>query len=87
MLRLLCVSAGFRNLATSAVLTFRFPFLSELDPSQIGPNLALTGQEVPAAGQVDSLTSTNNYINVRGDTQVSVPLTDGRGGPTLSSSA
>lgn len=35
----------------------------QLDPSQIGPNLALTGQEVPAAGQVDSLTSTNNYIN------------------------
>ncbi|KIO34540.1 hypothetical protein M407DRAFT_240431 [Tulasnella calospora MUT 4182] len=35
----------------------------QLDPSQIGPNLALTGQEVPAAGQVPSLTSTNNYIN------------------------
>ncbi|KAF9506996.1 hypothetical protein BS47DRAFT_1304542 [Hydnum rufescens UP504] len=34
-----------------------------LDPSQVQPNLANDGQAVPEAGQVPSLTSTNNFIN------------------------
>lgn len=34
-----------------------------LDPSVIAPGFALTGQETPTAGQAESLTSTNNFIN------------------------
>ncbi|KAG8931773.1 hypothetical protein FRC02_002180 [Tulasnella sp. 418] len=47
-----------------------------LDASQIQPNLALTGQETPAVGQVESLTSTNNFINFC--LTQNVPLTNGR---------
>ncbi|KAG8896392.1 hypothetical protein FRB99_008919 [Tulasnella sp. 403] len=47
----------------------------ELDPSLIGPNLAKTGQEVPTPGQVESLTSTNNFINFC--LTQDVPLTNG----------
>jgi len=48
-----------------------------LDPSQVQPNLALDGQAVPDAGQVPSLTSTNNFINYCA-TQTGVPLTNGQ---------
>jgi hypothetical protein len=47
-----------------------------LDPRVIQPNLALDGQQVPVAGQVPSLTSTNNFINFC--LTQNVPLTDGR---------
>jgi hypothetical protein len=48
-----------------------------LDPSQIQPNLAKTGQEeVTEAGQVKSLTSTNNFINFCMTQKL--PLTDGQ---------
>lgn len=47
-----------------------------LDPSQIQPNLALDGQAIPDAGQVPSITSTNNFINFCA-TQ-NVPLTNGQ---------
>jgi len=35
-----------------------------LDPRVIGKNFANNGQDVPAAGQVPSLTTTNNFINL-----------------------
>ncbi|KAG9018117.1 hypothetical protein FRB90_012205 [Tulasnella sp. 427] len=48
----------------------------QLDPSLIGANLAQTGQSgTPEAGQVPSLTSTNNYINFCAS--VNQPITNG----------
>jgi len=47
-----------------------------LDPRVIQPGLALDGQQVPVAGQVPSLTSTNNFINFC--LTQNVPLTDGK---------
>jgi len=47
-----------------------------LDPSLVQPASATTGQEVVVAGQVDSLQSTNNFINYC-DTLPDVPLTNG----------
>jgi hypothetical protein len=45
--------------------------------SQVQPGLAKDGQAVPEAGQVPSLTSTNNFINFCA-TQKGVPLTNGQ---------
>ncbi|KAF8887721.1 hypothetical protein BD779DRAFT_485496 [Infundibulicybe gibba] len=47
-----------------------------LDPQVIAPGFANDGQDVPAAGQVASLTSTNNFINFC--LTVPLPLTDGK---------
>jgi hypothetical protein len=47
-----------------------------LDPSVIAKGFANDGQDVPTAGQVASLTSTNNFINFCAT--VNVPLTDGK---------
>jgi hypothetical protein len=47
-----------------------------LDPSVIAKGFANDGQDVPTAGQVASLTSTNNFINFCAT--VDAPLTDGK---------
>ncbi|ORY89099.1 hypothetical protein BCR35DRAFT_346581 [Leucosporidium creatinivorum] len=47
-----------------------------LDPSQVQPGLALDGQQVPAANQVASATSVNNFINFC-LTRADLPLTNG----------
>ncbi|KAF5314527.1 hypothetical protein D9611_007092 [Ephemerocybe angulata] len=47
-----------------------------LDPRVIAKGFARTGQETPTAGQVASLTSTNNYINHC--LTVNLPITDGK---------
>jgi hypothetical protein len=49
----------------------------QLDPSQVQPNLASNGQAVQEAGQVPSLTSTNNFINFC-LTRPQLPLTNGQ---------
>jgi len=49
----------------------------KLDPSQVQPNLAQNGQAVQEAGQVPSLTSTNNFINFC-LTRPQLPLTNGQ---------
>ncbi|KAF6764170.1 hypothetical protein DFP72DRAFT_870991 [Ephemerocybe angulata] len=49
---------------------------SALDPQIIAKGFARTGQETPTAGQVASLTSTNNYINHC--LTVNLPITDGK---------
>lgn len=51
-------------------------FLQDLDPSLVQPNAGLDGQNPPVAGQVASLTSTNNFINFC-LTQKGVPITNG----------
>lgn len=48
-----------------------------LDPAVIMKGLAQDGQETPEAGQVPSLTSTNNFINFC-LTQPNLPLTNGQ---------
>lgn len=48
-----------------------------LDPKVIASGFANNGQDVPAAGQVASLTSTNNFINFC-LTVPNLPLTDGK---------
>ncbi|THH29309.1 hypothetical protein EUX98_g4885 [Antrodiella citrinella] len=48
-----------------------------LDPSVIAKGFANNGQDVPAAGQVASLTSTNNFINFC-LTVPNLPLTNGQ---------
>ncbi|KAG5646871.1 hypothetical protein DXG03_001947 [Asterophora parasitica] len=48
-----------------------------LDPRVIAKGFANDGQDVPAVGQVKSLTSTNNFINFC-LTQPSLPITDGK---------
>jgi len=48
-----------------------------LDPAVIMKGLASDGQETPEAGQVPSLTSTNNFINFC-LTQPNLPLTNGQ---------
>jgi len=47
-----------------------------LDPSVIAKGFAQDGQETPAAGQVASKTSTNNFINFCATTKL--PITDGK---------
>jgi len=47
-----------------------------LDPRVIAPGFANDGQDVPAAGQVPSLTSTNNFINFC--LTVNAPITNGK---------
>jgi len=47
-----------------------------LDPDVISEGFKNDGQSVPAAGQVASLTSSNNYINFC--KTVNLPLTDGK---------
>jgi hypothetical protein len=50
-----------------------------LDPAVISPGLANNGQEPPVAGQVASLTTTNNFINFCVDAlNQGVELTDGQ---------
>ncbi|KAF8912912.1 hypothetical protein CPB84DRAFT_1841352 [Gymnopilus junonius] len=46
-----------------------------LNPDVIAPGFANNGQDVPAAGQIPSLTSTNNFINFC--KSVNLPLTNG----------
>ncbi|KZV99302.1 hypothetical protein EXIGLDRAFT_762827 [Exidia glandulosa HHB12029] len=48
-----------------------------LDPGQVQPGLAQDGQAVPTAGQISSLTSTNNFINYCA-TRPDLPLTNGQ---------
>jgi hypothetical protein len=48
-----------------------------LDPRVIAPAFANNGQDVPAAGQVPSLTSTNNFINFC-LTVPNLPITNGK---------
>jgi hypothetical protein len=48
-----------------------------LDPSVIAKGFANDGQDVPAAGQVASLTSTNNFINFCA-TVPNLPITNGK---------
>ncbi|KAF5377242.1 hypothetical protein D9615_006408 [Tricholomella constricta] len=48
-----------------------------LDPKVIAKGFANNGQDVPAAGQVESLTSTNNFINFC-LTVPDLPITDGK---------
>jgi hypothetical protein len=48
-----------------------------LDPSVIAKGFANDGQDVPEAGQVASLTSTNNFINFCA-TVPNLPITDGK---------
>jgi len=48
-----------------------------LDPSVIATGFANNGQNVPAAGQVASLTSTNNFINFCA-TVPNLPITNGK---------
>ncbi|KZV99529.1 hypothetical protein EXIGLDRAFT_725005 [Exidia glandulosa HHB12029] len=48
-----------------------------LDPGQVQPGLANDGQAVPTAGQIASLTSTNNFINYCA-TRPDLPLTNGQ---------
>jgi len=50
-----------------------------LDPAVIAPGFANDGQDIPAAGQVASLTSTNNFINFC--KTVDLPLTNGKQEP------
>ncbi|KAG6897371.1 hypothetical protein C0992_002140 [Termitomyces sp. T32_za158] len=51
--------------------------LTALDPRVIAKGFANNGQDVPAAGQVASLTSTNNFINFC-LTVPNLPITDGK---------
>ena len=53
-----------------------FPHRLALDPKVIAKGFANNGQDVPTAGQVASLTSTNNYINFC--LTVNKPLTNGQ---------
>jgi hypothetical protein len=53
-----------------------FPYRLALDPAVIAKGFAQNGQETPAAGQVASLTSTNNFINFCAT--VNKPLTNGQ---------
>ena len=47
-----------------------------LDPAVIAPGFANDGQDQPVAGQVASLTSTNNFINFC--LTVNAPITNGQ---------
>ncbi|KAI0085569.1 hypothetical protein BDY19DRAFT_996693 [Irpex rosettiformis] len=48
-----------------------------LDPSVVCSNFAATGNNPPVTGQVDSLTTTNNFINFCSSTNQKLPLTNG----------
>lgn len=54
-----------------------FPPLQALDPRVIASGFANDGQDVPAEGQVKSLTSTNNFINYC-LTVPNLPITNGK---------
>jgi hypothetical protein len=58
------------------VLIVLFPHRLALDPAVIAPGFAQDGQQTPAAGQVASLTSTNNFINFC--LTVKKPITNGQ---------
>jgi len=49
-----------------------------LDPSVIATGFESNGQQVPTAGQVASLTSSNNFINFCALTLPNVPITNGQ---------
>lgn len=55
-------------------VTFRVA--TALDPRVIAPGFANDGQDVPSAGQVPSLTSTNNFINFC--LTANLPITNGK---------
>src|SRR5262245_51931882 len=54
-----------------------FQKILALDPSVIAKGFAQDGQAVPEAGQVPSLTSSNNYINFCA-TVPNLPITNGK---------
>lgn len=54
-----------------------FTAIQALDPAVVAPGFANDGQDVPTAGQVPSLTSTNNFINFC-LTVPKLPLTNGK---------
>ncbi|KJA29360.1 hypothetical protein HYPSUDRAFT_127584 [Hypholoma sublateritium FD-334 SS-4] len=56
-------------------ITDKYTSFSALDPAVIAKGFANDGQDVPTAGQVASLTSTNNFINFC--KTVNLPLTNG----------
>ncbi len=59
------------------LLSSRLISTSALDPRVIAKGFANDGQDVPAVGQVASLTSTNNFINFC-LTVANTPITDGK---------
>jgi hypothetical protein len=70
--------AGNNNAGNGAAAGGNDPQTSlTLDPAVIAKGFANNGQDVPAAGQVASLTSTNNFINFC-LTVPNLPLTDGK---------
>ncbi|EJD04998.1 uncharacterized protein FOMMEDRAFT_166709 [Fomitiporia mediterranea MF3/22] len=70
------VSSGSNSGSNSGTNTQDPQSATTLDPAVIATGFALDGQQVPAAGQVASLTSKNNFINFC--LTVNKPITNGQ---------